>query len=454
MLCSLTGEICQEPVVSPRSGKIFERKSIENYLSTNSTDPINDQPLTINDLIPIDTDVTIPPRAQSIPSMLRSFQNEFDSMALEIFTLRKQLNKAKEELSSSLYHYDAAVKVAANAIKERDEVKRALQELSASIGDGVMEEESQNGEPSEIKALIEESRAQLFALHKSQKFTLPATTPTFSLGDSEDIDDFKFVYYDDKVKKLILGGKSIIVKDLITKEESKISHKGILTALNMIEYNGSLVPIYGNKNAVKFDEQTIKFKGNVVDIKSHPKLKSLYVVMTTKSFSLFQETEKIMEIETPATTGEFHVDGALFAIGGDNEVLVYDLTKDQEPAATIPIKYPTITKITFGFNGYWLLVSSTDGTNDSIEFIDLRKSTVIHTIDVPSLKDFIIDKSCSYIITLSDKIDMHKYTKKGKIFQDFVDSIEFTGERIFLDSSESIQGFLISDKLTNYKLDF
>lgn len=447
----MSGEICQQPVVSPRSGKIFERKLIENYLSTNSTDPINDQPLTINDLIPIDTEVTIPPRAQSIPSMLRSFQNEFDAMALEIFTLRKQLNKAREELSSSLYHYDAAVKVAANAIKERDEVKKALQELLASIGDGVMEEPQNLGD---ITTLIEETRAQLFALHKSQKFSLPTTTPTFNFGDSEDIDEFKFVYYDDKVKKLILGGKLIIVKDLVTKEESKISHKGILTALNLIEHNGSLVPIYGNKNAVKFDDQTIKFKGNVVDIKSHPKLKSIYVVMTSKSFSLFQESNKIIEIESPATTGEFHVDGALFAIGGDKQLLVYDLTKGSDPVATIPTKYTTITKIVFGYNGYWVLVSSTDGTDSSLEFIDLRKSIIIHTIDIPSLKDFVIDSSCSYIMTLSEKIDIHKYTKKGKIFQDFVDSIEFTGERMFLDASESIQGFVVSDKLTNYKLDF
>ena len=50
-----------------------------------------------------------------------------------MFTLRKQLNRAREELSIALYKQDAAINVAAKAIRERDEAKEALEMLTLSL---------------------------------------------------------------------------------------------------------------------------------------------------------------------------------------------------------------------------------------------------------------------------------------------------------------------------------
>ena len=50
------------------------------------------------------------------PSLLSTFQNEWDAIVLEVFTLKKQLQSAKQELSIALYRQDAAVNVAAKAI--------------------------------------------------------------------------------------------------------------------------------------------------------------------------------------------------------------------------------------------------------------------------------------------------------------------------------------------------
>lgn len=58
--------------------------------------------------------------------MLAAFQNEWDSLMLETYTLKKHLDSVREELSQALYQYDASCRVIARLIKERDEAREAL----------------------------------------------------------------------------------------------------------------------------------------------------------------------------------------------------------------------------------------------------------------------------------------------------------------------------------------
>lgn len=46
MICSISGQPVKEAVVSPKSGAIFEKKNIINYITTSGTDPLTDEPLT------------------------------------------------------------------------------------------------------------------------------------------------------------------------------------------------------------------------------------------------------------------------------------------------------------------------------------------------------------------------------------------------------------------------
>lgn len=138
MLCSLSGEEAQEPVVSPKSGCIFEKRLIESYISTTGKDPVSEESLAVEELIGVKSKdpVIVPPKPaafNSIPTMLAAFQNEWDALVLETFTLRKELHNTKQELSASLYQYDAAVRVAGKALKERDEAREALAELSKTF---------------------------------------------------------------------------------------------------------------------------------------------------------------------------------------------------------------------------------------------------------------------------------------------------------------------------------
>lgn len=151
MICAISGEEVKDPIVSPKSGAVFERKYIEHFVSTNGTDPINNEKLTIDELIPLRVQASFAsnsaqPSNTFIPNILSTLQSEYNVMVAEISTLRKNLESLQQELSVSLYRQDAAINVATRAIKERDEAREALEKLTTSVKTKINIDE--NGEKS------------------------------------------------------------------------------------------------------------------------------------------------------------------------------------------------------------------------------------------------------------------------------------------------------------------
>lgn len=106
-----------------------------------------------------------PPTLTSIPSLLATFQNEWDALALETHTLRQQLSQTRQELSTALYQHDAATRVIARLLKERDEARDALSKISigagasAAGGDDAMEVDGQSV-PSYISDKVKETKEE------------------------------------------------------------------------------------------------------------------------------------------------------------------------------------------------------------------------------------------------------------------------------------------------------
>ena len=125
---------------------------------------MNGEELTTDDLIDLKTQRVVrprPPTLTSIPSLLGVFQEEWDALALETFTLQQNLAQTRRELSSALYQHDAAVRVIARLTKERDEAREALSNVSVGTtraGGEAMQVDS-TGLPQAVLERIENTQA-------------------------------------------------------------------------------------------------------------------------------------------------------------------------------------------------------------------------------------------------------------------------------------------------------
>jgi len=141
--CALTGlSPLTDPVVTP-SGYVASRKLLLTKLSENGgVDPFDvagTRRLDESTLVELatasgGTAVAVPPRppqATSLPSLLGMLQREFDAVLLELYDSRKALEETRRELSSALYQNDAAVRVVARVVRERDEARGRLEEFLA-----------------------------------------------------------------------------------------------------------------------------------------------------------------------------------------------------------------------------------------------------------------------------------------------------------------------------------
>ncbi|CAA7390575.1 unnamed protein product [Spirodela intermedia] len=136
MLCAISGEVPEEPVVSKKSGLLFERRLVERHILDSGKCPVTGEALAMDDIVPVKTNKAVKPRplqAASIPGLLGIFQNEWDALMLSNFALEQQLHTARQELSHALYQHDAACRVIARLKKERDEARTLLSEAERKI---------------------------------------------------------------------------------------------------------------------------------------------------------------------------------------------------------------------------------------------------------------------------------------------------------------------------------
>jgi pre-mRNA-processing factor 19 len=175
MLCAISGEAPKAPVASRKSGNVFERRLIEAHIADHHTDPVTGEDLAVEDLIELKSPAIVtprPPNLTSIPSLLSAFQNEWDAIVLETYTLKKQLLQTRQELSTALYQNDAATRVIARLTRERDEAREALSNVTISGGAGTAAngdamQVDGHGLPEELIAKVDQTQQQYVASRDS-----------------------------------------------------------------------------------------------------------------------------------------------------------------------------------------------------------------------------------------------------------------------------------------------
>ncbi|KAH0547513.1 hypothetical protein FGG08_000238 [Glutinoglossum americanum] len=423
MLCAISGETPQEPVASRKSGKsmkldrsyrtlthrsgnVFEKRLIEAYIAENGKDPVTGEELAVDDLVGLKSARVVrprPPTLTSIPSLLSIFQNEWDALALETFTLRRQLAQTRQELSTALYQHDAAVRVIARLTRERDESREALSKITinagGTVGNGDEMQIDSHGLPEAIAAKIDSTQEKLSKSRR--KRPIPQ-----DWADSEIIQSFTTI---ETSEALYPGSKSIAIDisgDLALVGGTdgiaglySISQKRLVQVLN--GGDGAIIDMtwWGNRAVFSTSSGTVKIfdvngagvasfnshAGEVTALALHPSGEILASVGVDKSYVLYDlsSLKPVSQVFTDSglSAAGFHPDGHLFAAGGeDGQIKIFNVNSGTS-AANFDSAGP-IQALSFSENGTWLAAVVRGQT--SVTIWDLRKAAQTKVLELGS----------------------------------------------------------------------
>lgn len=184
---TVSGAVPDEPVVSKVSGHLFERRLLEKAVADTGVDPVNKSPMRFpEDAVVVratggaassSSGAAPKPRpspAASVPGLIGLFRDEWDALALETHQLRASLHSARQELAHALYQHDAALRVIARLVRERDAARDAYE---ARAGTSLPASEAR--QPSSAAAAAAAAPDQQ---HQEKKEQQPATKKARTQG--------------------------------------------------------------------------------------------------------------------------------------------------------------------------------------------------------------------------------------------------------------------------------
>lgn len=418
---------------------MFEKRLIEKYLNTNNNvDPINGEPLTVEQLITLKVPKTVtprPPNATSIPAILKIFQDEWDAVMLESFKLRQHTETIRQELSHSLYQNDAACRVIARLTRERDQARQALAmlqpaALGSASGSGAMEVD---GTDAGVLEKIEAKSKELNAIRKQRSkakekdtelatpeaikaFTQKSANSSLHSASAPGITAMDVHADNDSI--VATGGvdKHVVVYNHV-EERILSTFKGhtkkitgvILHPTSNAAISSSLdatVRVWNAKTAESIS--TINCSAAVTGISLHAT--GDYLLSAAGKSWTFSDLQSGKSVFTGDSTSafsdiEWHPDGVIFGAGSENLVRIYDI-KQNKNIHNFEGHQGEVTAIAFSENGYLLASAAKDRT---VRLWDLRKLVNSHTIQLDSSAHSLrFDYSGSYLAVGGAGVTVHQ----------------------------------------------
>lgn len=421
LVCVLSGEVPEVPVISPASGSIFERRLIEKHLADHDTDPVNGNPLSVNDLIEVQTGRVVKPRAvsaTSVPALIKTFQDEWDAVMLECFKLRQYTETVRQELAHSLYEHDAACRVIARLTRERDQARQALATLQPAPVQGAeapMDTEvaavssapasTAGGLPEDVLAKLVKTNKTLSKNRKKREkpaelatpeniavYTQVASYPGLHKAANAGISTMD-IHPDNN--RILTGGvdKTAVLFDRSSEKvlATLSGHTKKVTGVSFHPTDDVALTCSADATVRTWaassgtQTQCLTFGGSITGISLHPT--NEFVVSscedTTWAFSDISQGTTIASMRDPAgrglTSTQFHPDGFIFGVGTDNGLVrIWDI-KEQSNLASFEGHRGKITALSFSENGYYLATAAEDST---VKLWDLRRLTNFKTISL------------------------------------------------------------------------
>ncbi|KAJ5656166.1 hypothetical protein N7507_008116 [Penicillium longicatenatum] len=455
MLCAISGEAPQVPVVSPKSGSVFEKRLIEAYITEHGKDPVNGEELAVDELIDVKSQRVVrprPPTLTSIPSLLSVFQEEWDALALETYTLQQNLAQTRRELSSALYQHDAAVRVIARLTKERDEARDALSKVSVGASragaDGEAMQVDSEGLPQAVLERIETTQATLSKTRRKRPipegwatsdaisaFKLVETSePLYPGSRALSVDSTGdlalFGGSDGAVGVYSLSQKSVVQTlktDGLVTDATWAGNKAVVgsaTGTVKVFENGSEVASFSS-HAGEVTAVAVHATGDIVASVGVDKSYVLYDLSTNSVVTqIFTDSGKQMLLKdtvdhvtnkhySALLSVNFHPDGHLLSAGGaDGQIKIFDI-KTGAAAADFAMSGP-VKCLFFSENGTFLAAVAAQSTTVSIW--DLRSSKETKVLDTGSeVQSIFWDYTGQFLLTGGPSgLTVQQFTKASK----------------------------------------
>ncbi|CCI46781.1 unnamed protein product [Albugo candida] len=450
MLCAISGLLPTEPVVSVKSGHVFEKRLLFKHLELNQNrcpvtneeldvahDIVSIQPCTnlksstLNPAPSLSNDILNP---TSIPTLLQTFQNEWDAVMLETFTLRQHLEKTRQELSHALYQHDAACRVIARLNAENAELRSTMEILSQrtavngstestsdvqmeSVGDlkvGKLSEELLNKVDSTQKILAKERKEfkKKIAPERAEKLQNLATEWNVTSSHTWHASEKPGVLclaIDASSTKIASGGvdKRVQIFDITTQQvvgtlqghQKKVSHVLFHPTAPLVissSYDKQIKIWELEDNKVQTESlQTLQGHQDAVTMTSLHATGDYLISSSLDGNWAFYDLhrgQKLVQHSLDNSVGrseqalciEFHPDGGIFGIGSSNSGLQMWDVKSCSNVVTFEDHAAPVTAISFSENGYHLMSGSSNGI---VHLWDLRKLKSIYSLDINTTSD-------------------------------------------------------------------
>jgi len=465
LTCAISNEVPEVPVVSPVSGQVYERRLIEKYINESGVDPINKEPLSLEQLIEVKCSPLVkpkPPSATSIPAILKSLQDEWDAVMLHSFTLRQQLQTARQELSHALYQHDAACRVIARLNKEVTAAREALATLKpvqgaatpmmtpshpqqpptpsheqAVAAQQASATQEAAGMSADIVEKLQEKATVLTQERKRRGKTVPEELATVeqvrewvALSShpglhSASVPGILAVDLSTDNTRILTGGadKTATVFNKDT-EQVVAALKGHQKKVNKVVFHptedmaitgshDSTVRVWNVANASSASVLRVH-DGPVTGLSLHAT--GDYVLTTSTdqhwAFSDLRSGRLISKVTDPSapvalTCAQFHPDGLIFGTGtADSQIKIWDL-KEQSNVANFPGHTGQVAALSFSENGYYLATAADD---NCVKLWDLRKLKNFKTLQLDEgyeVRDLCFDSSGTYLAVAGSDVRVY-----------------------------------------------
>lgn len=427
-----------------KTGHVYEQRLITKHVESAGRCPVTDLEITVDDLFHVKSAKAVRPRpasATSVPGMLSLFQSEWDALMTETFELKTNLDTTRKQLSHALYQHDAACRVIARLLRERDQARAQAKELQDLAGQvPAPDREVEMGLTPEIIQRMSDIAKSLSRTRKQRHF--PGLAPVAEMKQLT-CTAYHAIHQstapgilciDQKENRIVTGGMDSQVI-LFDGETQKLAQKllGHRKKVGSVAFHprdvvlsaseDGTARVWTSKDSANWKSEyscvhVVKHKGEVTDLSIHPLGDYFVTSSLDRSWALHDLTSgrcvRHMQ-EQPSGYGcmKFHPDGLILAGGTENSVAVWDV-KDQVIVATLAGHTRRVQALSFSENGYYLATAAEDGT---VKLWDLRKPLNIQTLNVSEGPVWSVrfDQTGQYLAVGAEKTHVYNFETKSSL---------------------------------------